>query len=45
MVRQDRLRWFGHVEQKSGDDCRPVELWWWQGLDVRVEGGRLGMNV
>ena len=25
--------------------CRPVEMWWWRGLDVRVEGGRLGMNV
>ena len=25
--------------------CRPVEMWLWQGLDVRVEGGRLGMNV
>ena len=25
--------------------CRPVEMWWWQGWDVRVEGGRLGMNV
>ena len=25
--------------------CRPVEMWWWRGWDVRVEGGRLGMNV
>ena len=25
--------------------CRPVEMWWGQGRDVRVEGGRLGMNV
>ena len=25
--------------------CRPEEMWWWQGWDVRVEGGRLGMNV
>ena len=22
-----------------------VEMWWWRGLNVRVEGGRLGMNV
>ena len=25
--------------------CRPAERWWWQGGEVRVEGGRLGMNV
>ena len=25
--------------------CRPIEMWWWRGWDVRVEGGRLGMNV
>ena len=32
VVRQGRLRWFGHVARKSEDDwCRPVEMWWWQG--------------
>ena len=35
VVRRGRLRWFGHVERKSGDDwvsaCRNVEIWWWQG--------------
>ena len=25
--------------------CWPVEMWWWRGWDVQVEGGRLGMNV
>ena len=25
--------------------CWPIEMWWWQGWDVRVEGERLGMNV
>ena len=25
--------------------CQPVEMWWWRGLDVRIEGGRLGMNL
>ena len=44
-VRQGRLRWFGHVERKSGDDwvlaCRNVEV-----AGVRCAGrGRLGMNV
>ena len=24
VVRRGRLRWFGHVERKSGDDCRNV---------------------
>ena len=46
VVRRSRLRWFGHVERKSGDDwvsaCRNVVVAGW---DVRVEGGRLGMNV
>ena len=32
VVRRGRLRWFGHVERKSGDDwVWPVEMWWWQG--------------
>ena len=32
VVRRGRLRWFRHVERKSGDDwCRPVEMWWWRG--------------
>ena len=26
MVRRGRLRWFGHVERKSGDDCRNVGM-------------------
>ena len=31
-VRWGRLRWFGHVERKSGViGCLPVEMWWWQG--------------
>ena len=25
--------------------CRPVEMWWGQGCDVRVGAGRLGENV
>ena len=25
--------------------CWPEEMWWWQGGDVQVEGGRFGMNV
>ena len=41
VVRRGRLRWFGHVERKSGDDwvsaCRNVV--------VRVGAGRLGENV
>ena len=44
VVRHGRLRWFGHVEHKSGDDwvsaCRNVVVW--QGRDVWVEAGRLG---
>ena len=44
VVRRGRLRWFGHVERKSGDDwvstCRNVVV------VVRCAGrGRLGMNV
>ena len=27
VVRHGRLKWFGHVERKSGD----VEMWWWHG--------------
>ena len=46
VVRRGKLRWFGHVECKSGDDwvsaCRNVVVVGW---DVRVEGGKLGMNV
>ena len=45
VVRRGRLRWFGHVERKSGDDwvsaCRNVVV------GVRCAGrvGKLGMNV
>ena len=46
VVRCGRLRWFVHVERKSGDDrvsaCRHVVVAGW---DVRVEGKRLGVNV
>ena len=32
VVRRGRLRWFGHVEPKSGDDwVSALEMWWWQG--------------
>ena len=31
VVRRGRLRWFGHVERKGGDDWVWVEIWWWQG--------------
>ena len=48
------LRWWGGVDwgrlgmlnvRLGMIGCRPVEMWWWQEWDVRVEGGRLGMNV
>ena len=43
MVRRGRLRWFGHLEHKSGDDwvsaCRIVE----EAGEVRA--GRLGESV
>ena len=46
VVRQGRLRWFGHVERKSGDDwvsaCRNVVV---AGVRCAGRGGRLGMNV
>ena len=47
MVRRGRLRWFGHVERKNGDDwvstCRNVVV-----AGERCAGrgiGRLGENV
>ena len=47
VVRQSRLRWFGQVEHKNGDDwvsaCRKVEVV--EARDVREGKGRLGMNV
>ena len=34
VVRHGRLRWFGHMEHKSGNDwvsgCRPVRIMRWQ---------------
>ena len=46
VVRRGRLRWFGHVERKSGDDwvsaCRNVVV---VGVRCVGRGGRLGMNV
>ena len=46
MVRCGRLRWFGHVELKSGDDwvsaCRNVVV---AGVRCAGRGERLGMNV
>ena len=45
VVRRGRVRWFGHVEHKRMIWCQPVEMLWWRGREVRVEGGRLGMNV
>ena len=46
VVRRGRLRWFGHVERKSGDDwvstCRKVEV---AGAGARGGKGRLGKNV
>ena len=46
VVRRGRLRWFGHAELRVRMiECRPVEMWWWQGWDVRLEGARLGINV
>ena len=47
-------RWWGRVDWGGLDmwnvkvgliGCRPVEMWWWRGWDVRVKGGRLGMSV
>ena len=39
MVRQGRVRWFGHMKRKSGEDwvsaCRNVVV---AGQDVQVEG-------
>ena len=39
VVRHGKLRWFGHLERKSGDDwmtaCRDVEV-----AGVRCRGGR-----
>ena len=47
-LRQGRLRWFGHVERKSGDDwmsaCRNVVVAGVRCAGLRVEGGSLGMN-
>ena len=48
------LRWWGMVDwgglgmwnvtvEMIG--CQPVEMWWWQGWDVRVGAGRLRENV
>ena len=32
VVRRGRLRWFGHVERKSGVDwVWAYRMWWWQG--------------
>ena len=46
VVKHDRLRWFGHLERKSGDDwvlaCRNVMV---VGRDVWAEAGRLGDSV
>ena len=48
------LRWWGMVNwgglgmwnvRVEMIGCRPVEMWWWQGWDVRVGAGRLGENV
>ena len=48
------MRWWGGVDWGGSGmwnvrvgmiGCRPVEMWWWRGLEVRVERGRLGMNV
>ena len=47
------LRWWGMVEWGGLGmwnvmeiiGCWPVEMWWWQGWDVRVGAGRLGENV
>ena len=45
-VRRGRLRWFGHVERKNGDDwvsaCKNVVM---AGVRCRVGAGRLGENV
>ena len=47
------LRWWGMVDwgglgiwsvRVEMIGCRPVEMWWWQGWDVRVGAGRLGEN-
>ena len=43
VVRRGRLRWFGHLERRSG--YWPVEMWRWQGRDVRGGIGRLGKSV
>jgi hypothetical protein len=43
-VRQNRLKWFGHVERKDEDDwvsaCRICQL-----LERREEGGKLGRSA
>ena len=31
VVRQGRLRWFGHLERKSVDDWVSAEGWWLRG--------------
>jgi hypothetical protein len=39
-TRRGGLRWFGHVEQKSGDDwvCKcSAETWWWKVLGELAE--------
>ena len=46
MVRQGILRWFGHVECKSGMiGCWPVENMVVAGVRCAGRGGRPGMNV
>ena len=46
VVRRGRLRWFGHLERKSGDDwvlaCRNVE---WLERRVGAGTGRLRQSV
>ena len=46
VVRCDRLRWFGHLKCRSGDDwvsaCRKVEV---AGVRCRGGMGRLGENA
>ena len=43
VVRHGRLRWFGMWNVRVGMiGCQPVEMWWWQGINVVVA---FGMNV
>ena len=46
VVRRGRLRWFGHLERKSGIvGCLLAEGWWWRGREVGDGVGRHGNSV